>query len=42
VSSFIALVYDRYANEFGKYFGTTILGIFTDEPSPLGGEVKGM
>ena len=36
VSSFIALVYDRYANEFGKYFGTTILGIFTDEPSPLG------
>ncbi|MCE5346786.1 MAG: hypothetical protein LLG13_10940 [Bacteroidales bacterium] len=36
VSSFMELVYDRYAKEFGKYFGTTILGIFTDEPSPLG------
>jgi hypothetical protein len=36
VTSFMELVYDRYAMEFGKYFGTTILGIFTDEPSPLG------
>jgi hypothetical protein len=36
VTSFIKLVYDRYAREFGKYFGTTVLGIFTDEPSPLG------
>lgn len=36
VTSFIELVYDRYAKEFGKYFGTTIPGIFTDEPSPLG------
>jgi hypothetical protein len=36
VSSFIDLVYDRYAKEFGKYFGTTIQGIFTDEPNPLG------
>lgn len=36
VSSFIELVYDRYFEEFGKYFGTTVLGIFTDEPSPLG------
>ena len=36
VTSFMELVYDRYAKEFGKYFGTTILGIFTDEPSPLG------
>jgi hypothetical protein len=36
VTSFIELVYDRFAKEFGKYFGTTILGIFTDEPSPLG------
>jgi len=36
VTSFIELVYDRYAKEFGKYFGTTISGIFTDEPSPLG------
>jgi hypothetical protein len=36
VTSFIELVYERYAREFGKYFGTTIPGIFTDEPSPLG------
>lgn len=36
VTSFIELVYDRYATEFGKYFGTTVPGIFTDEPSPLG------
>lgn len=36
VTSFMELVYERYAKEFGKYFGNTILGIFTDEPSPLG------
>jgi hypothetical protein len=36
VTSFMELVYDRYSREFGKYFGTTVLGIFTDEPSPLG------
>jgi len=36
VTSFMELVYSRYAKEFGKYFGTTVLGIFTDEPSPLG------
>ncbi len=36
VTSFIELVYDRYGKEFGSYFGTTVLGIFTDEPSPLG------
>ncbi len=36
VTSFMELVYDKYAKEFGKYFGTTIIGIFTDEPSPLG------
>ncbi len=34
--SFIELVYDRFADLFGDYFGTTIIGIFTDEPSPLG------
>jgi hypothetical protein len=36
VTSFMDLVYERYAAEFGKYFGNTIIGIFTDEPSPLG------
>jgi hypothetical protein len=36
VTSFMDLVYETYAREFGSYFGTTIMGIFTDEPSPLG------
>lgn len=40
VSSFIELVYDRFATEFSQYFGTTILGIFTDEPSPMGRSSK--
>lgn len=43
VDSFIHLVYDRFAQEFGSHFGKTILGIFTDEPSPLGrGGERGM
>jgi hypothetical protein len=43
VDSFIELVYERFAKEFGSYFGTTIIGIFTDEPSPLGrGSEKGL
>ncbi|MBW6500514.1 MAG: hypothetical protein K0B05_03890 [Bacteroidales bacterium] len=36
VTSFIELVYERYSKEFGEWFGTTIIGIFTDEPDPLG------
>ncbi len=32
----IDLVYQPFADHFGKYFGSTILGIFTDEPNPLG------
>lgn len=43
VASFMELVYERFAREFGDYFGTTILGIFTDEPDMLGrGRPKGM
>jgi hypothetical protein len=43
VRSFMDLVYERFSAEFGNYFGTTILGIFTDEPSPLGrGSEKGI
>lgn len=43
VASFIELVYDRFAKEFGSYFGKTILGVFTDEPSPLGrGSARGL
>ncbi|HUX96172.1 MAG TPA: glycosyl hydrolase [Bacteroidales bacterium] len=36
VTSFMELVYEKYAAEFGEYFGETITGIFTDEPSILG------
>jgi hypothetical protein len=36
VTSFIHLVYDRYAEALGDHFGSTVLGIFTDEPNPLG------
>ena len=43
VTGIIELVYERYALVFGKHFGTTILGIFSDEPSPLGkNPIKGM
>jgi hypothetical protein len=43
VTSFIELVYDRFAKEFSSYFGTTIPGIFTDEPSMLGrGSAEGI
>ncbi|HSH20826.1 MAG TPA: hypothetical protein VLA03_10250 [Draconibacterium sp.] len=43
VSSFIELVYDRFADNFSSYFGKTIIAIFTDEPNPLGrGSKKGM
>ncbi|MDE0838182.1 MAG: hypothetical protein OSB41_03920 [Kiritimatiellae bacterium] len=33
---FIRLVYQRYYEEFGDYFGKTIKGVFTDEPGLLG------
>jgi hypothetical protein len=37
------LVYERYAQEFGGQFGKSILGIFTDEPSPMGrGPARGL
>jgi hypothetical protein len=36
VHCFIRLVYDRFAAHFAPYFGSTILGIFTDEPNLLG------
>ncbi len=32
----IELVYETFHAAFGERFGTTILGIFTDEPNPLG------
>ncbi len=43
VTSFIDLVYEKYVSEFGKYFGKTVIGIFTDEPSPMGrGAARGL
>ncbi|MGO9876870.1 MAG: hypothetical protein ACLPVY_24105 [Acidimicrobiia bacterium] len=36
VRSFIDLVYERYFSEFGEFFGSTVTGIFTDEPGLLG------
>ncbi len=43
VTSFIELVYDKFAANFGSYFGKTILAVFTDEPNPLGrGNKRGM
>jgi len=42
VDSFIELVYDRFADEFGEHFGRTILAIFTDEPSMLGRGGRGL
>ena len=43
VTSFIDLVYDRFADNFKQHFGKTVIAIFTDEPNPLGrGNKKGM
>jgi len=36
VQCFIRLVYQRYFEEFGAEFGTTVPAIFTDEPSLVG------
>jgi hypothetical protein len=33
---FLRLVYERYYEYLGKWFGTTIIGVFTDEPGLLG------
>lgn len=36
VDLFIELTHDRYYQELSPYFGTTIIGFFTDEPSATG------
>lgn len=42
VESFLELVLDVYYKELSGYFGKTVIGIFTDEPNPLGRKsVKG-
>lgn len=33
---FIHLTHDTYYNRLEKYFGSTIVAMFTDEPCPLG------
>ena len=43
VSSFIELTHEAYYKTLSEYFGNTVIGIFTDEPSVLGrGEDKRM
>ena len=36
VGMFIDLTHEAYYREFAPYFGSTIIGVFTDEPSILG------
>ena len=36
VDTFIRLTYQRYFDVVGEYFGSTVIGFFTDEPSVLG------
>ena len=35
VECFIELVYERFYQELGEFFGNTVTAIFTDEPHPL-------
>lgn len=42
VNRFIQLTHERYFHELKEYFGTVVIGFFTDEPSVLGRNVRGM
>ncbi|MDO4296665.1 MAG: hypothetical protein Q4D90_10980 [bacterium] len=42
VQRFLELTHEAYYREVGEYFGNTILGFFTDEPSILGRNVRDM
>lgn len=42
VNRFIELTHEAYYRELKEYFGNTIIGFFTDEPSILGRNVDGM
>ena len=35
-SAVLDLVYEPFARRLGRYFGDTVVGVFTDEPHPLG------
>ena len=36
VDRFISITHENYYRRFAEYFGTVIIGFFTDEPNPLG------
>jgi len=36
VAAFLRITHDAYYRHLGRHFGKTIVGMFTDEPSPLG------
>lgn len=40
VDCFIELTHEKYYSKLSKYFGNTIIGIFTDEPSIMGRDGK--
>ena len=42
VNRFIGLTHEAYYRELKEYFGNTLIGFFTDEPSILGRNVSGM
>ena len=42
VDRFISLTHEQYYRELKEYFGSTIIGFFTDEPSILGRNTKDM
>ena len=42
VNRFIELTHEAYYRELKQYFGNTVIGFFTDEPSILGRNVSGM
>ncbi|NMA83768.1 MAG: hypothetical protein GX962_07895 [Epulopiscium sp.] len=43
MQAFIQFTHDRYFEVLGHYFGNTIIGMFTDEPSIMGrGRMKGL
>ena len=42
VKRFIELTHEQYYREFKPYFGGTVIGFFTDEPSILGRNTRGL
>ncbi len=42
VERFVQLTHEAYYRHFSEYFGSTVIGFFTDEPSILGRNVRDM